>query len=428
MTKRIFIILTLGLSFAATYAQILHINECVRLARDHYPVIAQYDLLDRVHRIDLANLSKAWLPQGNVSAQLSWQNDVAAIPDVLTGILSQHGVDYPGLSKTQYRAGADISQQIWDGGKTSATRRSIRTADDMKRNSLDVQMYDVEERVEELYFAILLLDERIHRADKTIALMDSTLRQVQSMYANGTAMKCDCDQIEAQLLGFRQQRIQLSAARDSYRRIMEIFIGEAIGNRRLQLPASDAIPKSDYDRPQMRLFDARLRHIESQQACVKAASMPTIGAFASGYYGYPGYNMFKNMQSRDMSFNFMAGIRVSWNFSSLYTRKKSLAKLAMQRDKIEIERKTFLFNNSMLESESIGKIAAMQEVMKHDARIVELRRSVMNAARSQLRNGVIDTTSLLSKITDEELAENDLTLHHIELCQTLYHLNHIRNK
>lgn len=66
--------------------------------------------------------------------------------------------------------------------------------------------------------------------------------------------------------------------------------------------------------------------------------------------------------------------------------------------------------------------------MDSDGKIVELRRNVTSAACAQLRNGVLDATSLLQKITDEELAENDFMLHKIELLKAIYNLTHIRNK
>ncbi len=100
----------------------------------------------------------------------------------------------------------------------------------------------------------------------------------------------------------------------------------------------------------------------------------------------------------------------------------------IQLRQVEANRALYLFNSEISQSDARGKIAALQEQMKSDERIVELRRSVMHAAQSQLRNGVIDTTSLLSKITDTELAENDLATRRIQLTQALYNLNHIRNK
>lgn len=422
------LILTLSVIAIAlsSWAETLTIKECVSLASEHYPAIAQYGLLEKMADFNLLNASKAWLPQGTVSAQASWQNDVAALPDALNNVMAQQGLDYPGLNKFQYKLGVDVNQQIWDGGRTSATRRNILTAAENERLSVDLQLYDVEGKVEELYFAILLYDARIERSDKSIAMVDSTLSQVRSMYANGVAMQTDCDQVEARLLTLRQQKSRLVAARASYQRMLETFIGHPIDGRTLVLP--DEVAATRYDHPQLRLLDARAANIASQETAIKASVMPQIGAFASGYYGYPGYNMFKNMRSRDPSFNFMIGLRATWNFGSLYTRQNTLDKLRIQRQQIETERETFLFNNSIAENERMGEIDCLRKVMQDDERIVALRASVVHAARSQLRNGVIDITALLTKITDEELAENDLSLHRIELIKAIYQLNHIRNK
>lgn len=421
------LVMILGLGLVSA-AQTLTLEDCVAKARGHYPAVAQYGLIERTAQFSLSNASKAWLPQGTLSAQITWQNDVAALPDALTDMMAHQGLSYPGLEKTQYKIGLDVSQQIWDGGKTSANRRSIRAASEVEARSLDVRMYDVEGKVQDIYFSIVLLDEKIVRAGKSITLVDSTLRQVRSMFANGVAMQSDCDQMEAQLLGLQQQKVQLQATLDSYRSILEIFIGEPVAGRTLALPSEDSVIASACSQSRLRLFDSQLGSVSSQEAAIRASAMPAIGAFLSGYYGYPGYDMFGNMQNRNLSLNFMVGLKASWNFGALYTRKSNLAKLGLERDRIETDRSVFLFNNSIAENESVGRISSLREVMRNDRRIVSLRQSVLNAAQSQLRNGVIDATALLSKITDVQLAENDLSLHRIQLIQALYNLNHIRNK
>lgn len=425
MKKFVTLLMSLPILLTA-YAENLTIEQCVSKARDNYPSISQYGIIERVEQFNLSNASKAWLPQGTVSGQVTWQNDVAAWPEQFAAMLAQNGIDFPGLDKTQYKVGIDVSQQIWDGGKTTADKRTIESSAEVERRSIDVLMYDVEGRVQDVYFGILLLDGRIRSTEKSIVLVDSTLQQVRSMYRNGVAMQSDCDQIEARLLTLQQQKSQLTATRGSYQRVLEIFIGEPLGERELVLP--DQNPKPNPERPQLQLFDAQLNNVTAQEGGIKAALMPQIGAFASGYYGYPGFNMFKNMQNHDPSFNFMVGVKVSWNFGSLYTRSNSLSKLQLQRQLIESNHETFLFNNSIAESETSARIESMREVMMNDERIVALRRNVIRAAQSQLCNGVIDATSLLAKITDAELAENDLTLHNIELTKAIYNLNHIQNK
>lgn len=410
----------------SAFAESLTLDRCVGLARENYPAIAQYGIIEKVKGLDVSNASKAWLPQGSVSGQLSWQNDVAAWPEQFAAMLAQQGIDFPGIDKTQYRVGVDVNQQIWDGGSQAASRRTIESAAEVERHSLDLQVYDIEGRVQDVYFGILMLEGRINSLDKSLALVDSTLVQVEAMVRNGVAMQSDCDQIEARLLTMQQQRRQLVAGRDSYQRVLEIFIGEPVGGRRLELPDVAELP--DGNHPQMALFDAQIRNVGSREGEVRASSLPRIGAFASGYYGYPGYNMFKNMQTHDPSFNFMVGVKVAWNFGSLYTRRNSLDRLQLQRQQIETARETFLFNNSMATAEEESHIASLREMMQDDERIVALRQAVVCAARSQLRNGIIDATSLLAKITDAELAENDLILHNIELTKAIYNLNHIRNK
>lgn len=424
--KKTLSIFILFLTTLHGHAENLTLNDCLVLARNNYPSISSYGIIDKIEQFNLSNASKAWLPQGTVSGQLTWQNDVAAWPEKFSNMLAQQGIDFSGIDKTQYRVGLDINQQIWDGGKSSAERRAIESASVVERKSLDVELYEVEGRVQEIYFGILLLEGRIRNLENSETLVDSTFHQMKSMRRNGVATQSDCDQIEAQLLSLEQQKSRLLATCGSYRRVLEIFIGQPTDGRELSIPATN--PESTSDRPQMQLFDSQITSILSKKQAIQASLMPQIGAFATGYYGYTGFNMFRNMQNHDPSFNFMVGINVSWNFGSLYTRSNSLHKLEFQRQQIETDRETFLFNNRILETEAASQIAALREVMRNDERIVTLRRSVINAAQSKLRNGIIDATALLSKITDAEMAENDLILHEIELVKALYNLNHIQNR
>ncbi len=57
--------------------------------------------------------------------------------------------------------------------------------------------------------------------------------------------------------------------------------------------------------------------------------------------------------------------------------------------------------------------------MSDDARIVDLRSNVRKAAESRLRNGVIDATALLVKITDENQARLTAAYHEIQLIQSI---------
>lgn len=156
--------------------------------------------------------------------------------------------------------------------------------------------------------------------------------------------------------------------------------------------------------------------------------MPRIGLFAQAFYGYPGFDYFRSMTSRDWSFNAMAGIKLSWNIDSFYSRKNSLAQLDNAESRINVAKDLFLFNNRLNAIEQDEEIQRLLKTMEDDERIVRLRTSVRQAAESRLTNGVIDTTGLLSKITDEANASANADYHRIQLVKAIYRLRHTINK
>ena len=93
------------------------LDECRRLAREHYPEIRQYDLVRRTEEYTLSNARRAWLPQLSLAAQATWQTEVPSFPDALAGMLAQQGIDMPGMNNDQYKVALELKQTLWDGGK-----------------------------------------------------------------------------------------------------------------------------------------------------------------------------------------------------------------------------------------------------------------------------------------------------------------------
>ena len=66
--------------------------------------------------------------------------------------------------------------------------------------------------------------------------------------------------------------------------------------------------------------------------------------------------------------------------------------------------------------------------MAEDEKIVELRKRVREAAESKLRNGTIDSSDLLEKITAENNAAIEKSSREIELLKAAYELKHTVNQ
>lgn len=425
--KRIFLFCSCLLTAYVAGAQPT-LDECRRLAREHYPEIRQYDLIRQTKEYTLSNANKSWIPQVAFAAQATWQTAVPTLPDALTGMLSQQGVAIPGINKDQYKIALELNQTIWDGGKTKADKRIAEAEAEEQNRATDVDFHTLEGRVDNLYFGILLLDERVRQTRLTIELLRSNLEKMRSLQRNGVAMQTDADMVEAELLTVGQQLTQIEASRASYRQMLEIFIGKELGGQQLILPDTEQPVSYDNARPELALFDAKIEKLTAQEKLVKASTRPRFGLFAQGYYGYPGMDFFESMMSSDWSWNAMIGVKMSWNFGAYYTKKNSLNKLRTAKRQVDVQREVFLFNTQLQTTAENGDIARLRKALADDDRIVALRRSVREAAESKLRNGVIDTNDLLRKITEEATAATARSAREIELVKTIYELKHTINQ
>ena len=332
------------------------------------------------------------------------------------------------MRKDQYRMQIEVSQTLWDGGKSRADKLMAEAESAESRHTVDVDLFALDGRIDELYFGILLLDERIAQARLTIGLLESTLDKIRSLQRNGVALQTDADSVEAELLTAGQQLSQLESMCDSYRRMLSVFTGTDIGDKPLQQPDAEIPASMENRRPELNLLDARADLLTAREKMVKSSTMPRFGLFAQGYYGYPGLDYFKSMLNADWSLNAVVGIRMTWNFGGYYTRRNNLDRIATAKRQLDVQRDIFLFNTELQSVEQNGEIERLRRALADDDRIVALRRSVREAAESKLRNGIIDTNDLLRKITDEQSAAVARSAREIELLKTIYELKHTINQ
>lgn len=151
------------------------LDECRRLAQEHYPEIRQYDLISQTEQYNLSNAARAWIPQVVLSGQASWQSATPTYPEAFDALLAANGIEMAGIRKDQYKVAVDISQHIWDGGQSKANRTIAEAEAKEQRNRIDVNLYDLLSRVGNLYFGILLLDERVAQTEALIGLLENNL-------------------------------------------------------------------------------------------------------------------------------------------------------------------------------------------------------------------------------------------------------------
>ena len=401
------------------------LEECQLAAEKNYPLIQQMDLIRQTTDLTVQNIQKGWLPQVSAMAQATYQSDVTAFPDQMQSLYQQMGINMQGLKKDQYRIGIDVQQTVYDGGAIKNQKEVVRQQGNVEAAQNEVNLYQVRKRVNEMYFALLLLDDQIQLNRDLQELLNGNEKKLSSMFKNGTAAESDYQNIKAERLNVMQQLTNLQSQRQTMARMLSVFCGIEITNP--VKPKAVNLTQGN-NRPELRLIDAQMRLVDAQEKALNSALMPRFGIFAQGFYGYPGYNMFEDMMHRQWSLNGMIGARLSWNIGALYTRKNDKAKLDAQRSMFNVQRDVFLFNNNLEKIQQSESIDRFRRLMADDEEIITLRSQVRKAAESKLRHGIIDVNDLLREINAENAARVQQSMHEIEMLKEIYELKYTLNE
>ena len=421
--NRIIILLAAGLMAFVSQAQTL--EQCQQAAERNYPLIAQHDLIASTTDLTVSNIQKGWLPQVTATAQATYQSAVTAWPDEMKGLMQQMGVDMKGLARDQYRVGLDVQQTLYDGGAIRAQRQVAREQGAVQQAQLDVTLYNVRQRVDDMFFGLLLLEDQMRLNADLQELLAASEKKLASMVKHGTAAQCDLNNVTAERLNVVQQHTTLESQYRVLQSMLATFCGIEITG--LVKPAAIDAAGADNNRPELSLIDSQLRLADAQDHALNAALLPRLGLFAQGYYGYPGYNMFKDMMSRDWSWNGMVGARLTWNIGALYTHRNDKAKVQLQRETAQNQREVFLFNNRLEQMQYREAIERYRSLMAQDEKIITLRQQVRKAAESKLSHGIIDVNDLVREINSENAARVQQSIHEIEMLKQMYDLKYTMN-
>lgn len=415
--KKLLFLLMLPLTMQAQTLQ-----ECQEAAEHNYPLIRQYDLIGKTTQLTVENIGKGWLPQISASAQATLQSDVASWPEQMQSVYQQMGLNMKGLKKDQYRIGIDVNQTVYDGGVIRSQKEIAQRQGAIEEAQTEVTMYQVRSRVNEMYFALLLLDEQITLNADLQELLSSSEKKLESMFKHGTAAESDYLSVKAERLNVVQQATNLQAQRRTLAMMLSTFCGIEVQQVRKPVQYTAMSSQQSVQRPELKVIEAQLRLADAQEKSLDAALMPKVGVFAQGFYGYPGYNMFDDMMRHRWSLNGMVGARLSWNIGALYTRKNDKAKIQLQREMAATSRDVFLFNNNLEQMQQNENMERYRRLMADDDEIIALRSSVRKAAESKLAHGIIDVNDLLKEINAENSAQVQKSIHEIEMLKEMYNL------
>jgi hypothetical protein len=124
---------------------------------------------------------------------------------------------------------------------------------------------------------------------------------------------------------------------------------------------------------------------------------------------------------------FLGGLRVSWNLSNLYTLKNDKKKIDLQKQSVNSQRETFLYNLNIVIPQQQIEIEKFRKTMKDDNEIILLQSQIREAAEVKVENGTMTVSDLMKEINAEEAAKQAKTLHEIQYLLSVYALKYTTN-
>ena len=395
-------------------AQTLTLEDCKQLAHDNYPTVKQYHLVEQTRDFTIENASKAWLPQISASVNgLAFTNVLD-----LTDQMKQAGVD---MKNWLVAGSVMINQNIYDGGQVKANKNIAAAQAEVQKHQLNVNMYDLNQRVEQLYFGVLTLDEQIRQTEllqNDLALSNKT---ITSMISEGVANQTDLDAVKVEQVKAQQTLDAQNTSRASYLQMIGVFIGKKLGEGMvLQKPAmADVINNTD-NRPEIDYYKSQGILLDAQRKQLDTKLLPKLSAFGMGVY----HTSVTDMMNNGL---LAGGLTLSWNIGALYTRKNDIKNIETQRRIIDSQRETFLFNNSLQNENTNGNISTLRRQISQDDDIVALRERIRSKSEKKVKLGTESINEMLRDINAVSQARQQKALHEIQLLKEIYSLKTINN-
>jgi outer membrane protein TolC len=398
-------ILPLSLVMTGFYAnaqQTVTLEECYALANKNYPIAKQNDLLQKKSDYEIDALNKGKLPKIDLNAQGTYQNQVTTIPNPFL----------EPLNKDQYRATLDVNQLLYNGGLINANAKLKEAQTKTQQQQVEVNLYQLKSRINQLFFSILLLQER---RDILMAKREQLLSKINEVKVGikcGAILPASEKVLEAENLKIKQQ---LSEIQFDKKRLIEnlssLTYTELPETTNLQKPIIIAEKTTENKRPELKYFELQNQQIEASKTVISKNNTPKINAFGLAGFGNPGLNMIDNSFQPIL----MAGLRATWNVFDWNKSKAEKDALSVSADIVATYKETFLLNNSLQLQEMNNEIKKQEEIIKTDAEIIGLREYEEKSANAQLKNGVITSLDYLVEFTNLYEEKTNQKQHEVQL-------------
>jgi outer membrane protein TolC len=295
----------------------------------------------------------------------------------------------------------------------------------VEEQQIEVELYKVREKVNDIFLSILYTDELIKQTELVEKDLQTGLKKVDAQVQNGVAFRSSSNILKADLLKTGQRRIELQASRKALIETLALFTAQKMSEQSVfEKPAVTSDLSNDISRPEIKLYDNQVTLLAQQNKLIDSRNLPRTSLFFQGGYGKPALNLLKN----EFEPFYVTGVKLNWTLNGFYTRKNDRQLVKINQDIVDAKRETFLLNTNAALATQRNEIDKLIKLIESDNEIIQLRKSVTDAAKAQLENGVMTANDYLVEVNAEDQSRQVLIGHELQLLQAQIVYNTIKGK
>lgn len=396
---------------ASGQTQPLTLKEARERIEEAYPLALKAEVRQEITELNRRIARSGWFPEIEIGAQASYRSDVTEVP------FSVPGTEPPEFSKDHYNLSMEVTQSVFDGGRTSSLQDIEQFSGEAEQAGIESELLEVRSQLEEVWFGILMMEKQ----EEILKIRREDIREQMAMVAsqvrNGVSLPGDEMVLKAELIRSEQELAGIAGdIRAGYAVLEELLDVEFVPGSSLELPEKKMEPATEeVNRPEYDLFEANQLRLDSQKKMSAADKLPSISVFGTTAYGRPGLNVFED----DLQFYWIVGLRARWSFKNNRNASIKIQALEHQRRQIDADRDAFTrqLNAGLRRSEV--QIATLREQIRQDEEVLELSIRVTDEKRNRLERGVITSTEYVTELNAENRARLNLEIRKIRLIRAI---------
>lgn len=410
MSRTILLFFVVVLATGATaQQQTLTLDTCLASAMRNHPLSGQNELYRQSNELQLRNIDNGRLPRLNANGQATYQNEVVHL------LLNVPGMNMPVIPKAQYKMSVDASQLIYGGGNIDAQGMIEDYNRQINQLNNEAELYKIRERINQLYFSILLSDLNAGVISNTVDDLNTRLVKVNASVKQGVMLASAAEVLQAEILKARQRLLDVKMQRLALLNTLQVISGLVISENTKFTEPDLTVDLEDYSnhRPEFGVFGLMQQKLEATKKLSVSKDLPKVYGFGTAGYGNPGYNFFKE----GAAFFYTVGAKVTWNFWNWNQTSREKQILDLNSSIIENQKNAYDLANRAQVQQYLTDVHKTEELIKGDDEIIALRKSVTRSAASQLENGTLTASDFITEQLAEEQALLSRNLHKMQLLQ-----------